>query len=304
MTLKQQITSEALGIGFGAVGIARWDAALAEQTRLEKWLANGYGGDMAYLARKPESRCDPRSLLPECNSVIVSALNYYPEAQPPADNGSGQVSRYAWGADYHDVVKPKLTALGEYISSLVPGTKWKPTVDTSPILEKAFAVASGVGWRGKHSLVINKQLGSYFFIGLLLTSLELEPDVPVADGCEGCKLCLDACPTSALTAPRVLAANKCVSYLTTERKEPPKQGESTHGWLYGCDLCQEPCPYNADLSASTEPRFIPKPAQMKLTAAEILAMDENHFSDRFSGTVIKRRKLWRMQEQAKRVMDS
>lgn len=304
MTLKQQITSQAIKLGFDAVGVASWDAALPQEPRLTKWLANGYAGDMAYLERKPESRCNPRSLLPECNSVIATAMNYYNNGDSLQQTGNAKVSRYAWGEDYHDVLKPGLEQLGTFITGLVPGHKWKPTVDTSPILEKAFAAASGIGWQGKHSLVINNQLGSYFFIGLLLTSLELEPDYPVADGCESCKLCLDACPTSALVAPRVLAANKCVSYLTTERKDPPGPGENTHNWLYGCDLCQEACPFNAELSPTSEPRLVAKTGIREITADEILGMDEGQFAARFAGTVIKRRKLWPMQEQAKRLVDS
>jgi len=304
MDIRQQVQHEALRLGFDTIRVARWDAVLDQQPRLLKWLGHGFAGDMAYLDRRPADRCNPRSLLPDCNSVICLALGYYIPDEDWPRPGRAMVSRYAWGDDYHEVLKEKLKALGDSISVLSPGHSWKPTVDTSPVLEKAFAAASGLGWQGKHSLVINPELGSYFFIGLLLTSLKLEPDTALRDGCSGCKACLDVCPTGALVAPRVLAANKCVSYLTTECKEPPPPGTDLKGWLYGCDLCQQACPYNEAPRPANEPRFAARDGIRDLGARELLEMDEEQFAQRFSGTVIKRRKLWRMQEQARRMVEA
>jgi epoxyqueuosine reductase len=201
------------------------------------------------------------------------------------------------------VLRPRLKALGAFLDTLAPGHRWKPTVDTSPLLEKALAVAAGIGWQGKHSLIMNREYGSYFFLGLLLTTVELPPDEPATDGCAGCKACLDVCPSGALTAPRVLAANKCISYLTTERKAAPEPGTDLAGWLYGCDLCQQACPYNEVPRPSREPAFAPRPQTTEISAQAAAELTPEQFEQDYGGSPIARRRHDRFTAQARRLLE-
>lgn len=302
--VKQLLVENALSLGFDLLRIARADAALKERPRLHKWLSHGYAGDMGYLARNPDARCDPSSLLPDCKSVVVTATSYYHEHPGWPGERDAKVARYAWGDNYHDVLRPRLKSLGAFLDTLVPGQRWKETVDTSPVLEKALAAAAGIGWQGKHSLVINHNLGSYFFIGLLLTTVELPPDEPLSDGCEGCKKCLDVCPSGALVAPRVLAANKCISYLTTERRKAPEPGTDLAGWLYGCDLCQQACPYNETPQLSREKAFAPRPQSVDVTARAAAVLTPERFEADYGKSAIKRRRHDRFTAQARRLLES
>ena len=304
LALRKTIEERAIQLGFTAFGVATPDAISAGANQHVEWLRRGYGADMHYLYRNPEQRYDARSLLPECRSVIAVALDYYyPDDTWPAGSDA-KVSRYAWGDDYHKVLKKKLTELGRFIDEQVPGHRWKATVDTSAVNEKAFAAAAGIGWQGRNSLVLRKDLGSYFFIGLLLSSLELDSDTPAEDGCGTCTICIQACPTGALTGPGVLKANLCISYHTTDSREPPAPGVDLNGWLYGCDTCQQVCPYNAGTRTTAEARFAPRPGIREITIDDALQMSESEFEQRFAGTAIYRRKLWRFREQAQRLADS
>jgi epoxyqueuosine reductase len=302
--IKRRLGEHARTLGFDMLRVAPADAAIRERQRLHKWLSHGYAGDMWYLERDPDARCNPASLLPGCRSVIVTATSYYYD-QPdwPGERGA-KIARYAWGADYHDVLRPRLKALGEFLDALAPGGRWKPTVDTSPLLEKALAAAAGIGWQGKHSLILNRELGSYMFLGLLLTTVELPPDGPEADGCQGCKACLDVCPSGALVAPRVLAANKCISYLTTERREAPEPGSDLSGWLYGCDLCQQACPYNESPRPSREPAFAPRPATLEITARSAADLTAGQFEGDYAQSPIARRRHDRFTTQARRLLEA
>jgi epoxyqueuosine reductase len=254
---------------------------------------------MGYLARNPEDRYDARSLLPDCRSVVVIAVSYYtPDPKWPGD-GQPKVSRYAWGDDYHDVLKDKLRLLANWLDGHLPAHSHKPCVDTSPLTEKSFAVAAGIGWQGRNSLVLNRDLGSYFFIGLLLTTAELARNFQTENACGTCTLCIQACPTNALLGPGILDARRCVSYLTTERKEEVQSHEPLNGWIYGCDTCQQVCPYNATPQHTREPRFQPRSGSQYLTLDDALSMSDSEFDRRFNGTVFKRRKLFRLQAQAR-----
>jgi epoxyqueuosine reductase len=251
---------------------------------------------MAFLARNPEGRYDARSLLQECQSVVVVALSYAQEedsAQP-----ASKIARYAWGDDYHDVVEGKLLRLAGWLAERVPGLCWKATVDNSPLAEKTLAVAAGIGWQGKNTLVISERQGSYFFLGCLLLSIELPVDTSVADGCGDCRLCLDACPTGALAEPGVLDASRCISYQNTNRKGGPAQGSRLAGWLFGCDECQLACPYNAELRTATEQRFALHAGIKALTAQRLLCMSEDELLRSLDGTA-----LIQHQHDALRVMD-
>ncbi|MDQ3023226.1 MAG: tRNA epoxyqueuosine(34) reductase QueG [bacterium] len=298
-TLKAELRAYADSIGFDSLGICAPAAPVHEVAAHMKWLARGYHAEMGYLSRNPESRYDARSLLPDCRSVVVVALSYYvPDPQWPADS-EPKVSRYAWGDDYHDVLKDKLRLLADWLDASIPEQRHKLCVDTSPLTEKAFAVAAGIGWQGRNSLVLSDRLGSYFFIGLLLSTAELEFDQPAVPSCGTCTLCIQACPTNALVGPGILDANRCVSYLTTERKEDVAEHESLSGWLYGCDTCQQVCPFNITPAVTREPRFVPRNSSQHISLDAALALSEPQFEERFAGTVFRRRKLFRLQAQAR-----
>jgi epoxyqueuosine reductase len=285
------VKQHALELDFDAVGVCDPVITSADAEQHLAWLARGHAGALAYLARAPQTRYDARSLLPSCRSVIATALSYHHAAGVSRANTPPRIARYAQGEDYHSVVREKLEALAGWLATQVPGVEWRATVDSSPIAEKAFAVAAGLGWRGKHSLILNRELGSYFVIGLLLVSLDLEPDAPVADGCGSCTHCLAACPAGALPEPRVLDVRRCISYLTTARKAPPGDPAILNGWFYGCDECQQACPYNERAAASREPRFAPKPEVLGLTWGSILEATGDRWQTRFRGSVLGSREL-------------
>jgi epoxyqueuosine reductase len=299
VALIERLREYAHSIGIDALGVCAPDAPRSEAPLHLKWLARGFGAEMGYLARNPAARYDARSLLPDCRSVIVIALSYYIPHETCPTEGEPKVSRYAWGDDYHDVLKDKLQRLAGWLQLEVPDSQHKLCVDTSPLTEKAFAVAAGIGWAGRNSLVLNERLGSYFFIGLLLSTLELPRNEPVPHNCGTCTLCIQACPTDALVGPGILDARRCVSYLTTERKPAVEPHEPLNGWLYGCDTCQQVCPFNAAPVHTREPRFLPRPGSQHIAAEDVLAMSEPEFDQRFNGTVFKRRKLFRLQAQAR-----
>ncbi len=245
LQLKTAILQYAAELGFEACAVSSPEAAIPATPHLLSWLAAGYAAELGYLQRKPQARCDARSLLPACRSVIVVALELRQLGPHTSWREGGRIARYAQGDDYHRVLAEKLTRLAARLGELVPEHQHKITVDTSPIMEKAYAVAAGIGWQGKHSLVLNAQLGSNFMLGLLLTSVALPPDTPLANLCGTCQRCIEACPTAALVAPAVLDARRCISYRTTAKQAPAPAGSELHGWAYGCDACQDACPFNA-----------------------------------------------------------
>ena len=289
--LAHQIKLQAASLGFKACGITRpvFQDDIG-QPRFTQWLGKGYQGDMDYLARNPDSRFDARSLMPDCRSVIVLAMPYAHPSQEARLAHPPKVARYAQGLDYHEVVRSKLSLLANWLSKQAPGVKCRITVDTSPISEKSAAIAAGIGWRGKHSLVLNDQLGSWFVLGLLLVTIELPFNAPVAEKCHTCRRCLDACPVNALVQPYLLDARRCISYLTTVRKTAPDTA-SLHGWLYGCDECQLVCPFNQNLSASSTAEFAARPAVSTLTYQQLAEIDETNWKTQHAGTELGRRPL-------------
>jgi len=244
------ICEQALSLGFSAIGITAPDAASGELAHLNSWLAAGNAAQMSYMHRNPPARCDACSLLPGCASVIVVALDCTSLGPCETTRNGGKLARYAQGLDYHRVIHDKLKLLAEYLARFIPDQQHKICVDTSPVLEKAYAVAAGIGWRGRHTMVLNDRQGSFFMLGLLLTSAVLPTTSPHAGHCGECRRCITACPTGALSEPGVLDARKCISYWTTSAKEPRPTAFDTHGWGYGCDACQEACPYNARVLAA------------------------------------------------------
>jgi epoxyqueuosine reductase len=290
--LTRDVKREALRMGFSLVGVAD-PSPSAHAARYRDWLVQGYHAEMGYLARPDavEKRIDPRALMPEVRSIVVVGMNYYPGEFPPSTGCRGRVSRYAWGADYHDVMMEMLSQLADRIAAQVGApVAHRAYVDFGPLMERELAQRAGLGWFGKNTNLIHPALGSYVFLGELLLGLELEPDTPFAgDRCGSCTACLDACPTGALVAPRVLDARRCISYLTIEHREaiPESLRPPMGDWVFGCDVCQEVCPWNRRFARPEEP-FVLDPARSTLDLIELLALDEHAFRARFQDTP-----LWR-----------
>ncbi|HMJ26170.1 MAG TPA: tRNA epoxyqueuosine(34) reductase QueG [Pyrinomonadaceae bacterium] len=288
-----QIKAQALKSGFHKVGIVPANALSPEHGRLQEWLARGFHGEMKWMARDPEQRTDPRRLFPDARSVMVVALNYYTEHEH--SEAPGKISRYAWGDDYHEVVGDKLRRLLSWIEQQWPEAKGKVCVDIQPAMDKAWAVRAGLGWMGKHTNVITDVAGSWVFIGELLLNLELEyEEQEVADQCGSCTLCIDACPTSAIVEPYVLDANLCISYATIESRAPvldPNIAAHLEGWLYGCDICQDVCPFNQMTPLTKESGFEPRAGSVNASLVEILELTPETYAERFRHSAIKRAKL-------------
>ena len=293
--LTRQLKERAHQLGFDLVGVTHPQAS-EHADIYTNWLAQGYHAEMGYLARPDavKKRADARHVMPETRSILVVGMNYYPgdHASPGESEGfRGRVSRYAWGDDYHEVMWEKLGRLAEWIKQCVGrSVAHRAYVDTGPLLERELAQRAGLGWVGKNTNLISPTLGSYFFLGELLLDLELEPDQPFdADRCGTCTACLDACPTGALVAPRTLDARRCISYLTIEHRSviPEELCPLLSDWTFGCDVCQQVCPWNHRFAHPTdEPAFRGGRGTLNLLA--LLALDEETFRARFRHTP-----LWR-----------
>jgi epoxyqueuosine reductase len=298
-SISELIKARALDLGFNKVGIARAAELKPDGERLRQWLENGYHGEMAWMEREPQKRSDPRMIFPEARSVISLAMNYY----TPAQHGeTGKISRYAWGDDYHDIVREKLRELLDWIIAEIPGAAGKACVDTAPVMDKAWAVRSGIGWLGKHSNVITQDLGSWIFLGEILLNLELEPDPPAMDHCGSCTACLDACPTNAITEPFVVDSNRCISYATIELRSdelPEDVAANLNGWVYGCDICQDVCPWNRFEKPTDDPRFAPRLGQTSLDLDHVESLTPETYAERFRRSAMKRTKLAGLKRNAK-----
>lgn len=294
-SFSKEIKQKAIEIGFQKVGIVAAEPLTAEGLRLQDWLARGFHGKMTWLEREPEKRSDPSLIFPEAKSVIVVALNYYTEHKHTGAIDSGKISRYAWGDDYHDVVRERLTELLGWIKSVKPEAAGKICVDTAPMMDKAWAVRAGLGWLGKHTNLITTEVGSWVFIGEILLNLKLDYDTAaVEDHCGTCTACLDACPTGAIVEPYVVDSKKCISYATIELRDetlPADVAENLDGWLYGCDICQDVCPWNRFETPTDERRFEPRDGETSIGVDEVLALTPETYAERFSRTAIKRAKL-------------
>ena len=301
MILSENIKQRALFEGFNKVGIVGAESLEDEGRRLKEWLARGHHGEMRWMARDVHKRIDPREIFPQARSVVVVALNYFTPHQHQQSPATGKVSRYAWGDDYHDVVKEKLVSLLEWIKEQEPRADGKVCVDIQPVMDKAWAVRAGLGWLGKHSNVITQEHGSWVFIGELLLNLDLEHDRErVEDHCGTCTLCIDACPTAAITEPYVVDSNKCISYATIELRAPELPEEmDLAGWLYGCDVCQDVCPWNRFEQATSEARFEPREGNVDVELDEVLEFTPESYAARYRGSAMKRAKLTRLQRNAR-----
>ncbi|HEY4424177.1 MAG TPA: tRNA epoxyqueuosine(34) reductase QueG [Pyrinomonadaceae bacterium] len=301
MTLAENIKQRALFEGFNKVGIVGAESLEDEGRRLKEWLARGHHGEMRWMARDLHKRIDPREIFPQARSVVVVALNYFTPHRHQQSPATGKVSRYAWGDDYHDVVKEKLVSLLAWIKEQEPSAEGKVCVDIQPVMDKAWAVRAGLGWLGKHSNVITQEHGSWVFIGELLLNLDLEYDRErVEDHCGTCTLCIDACPTAAITEPYVVDSNKCISYATIELREPELPEEmDLAGWLYGCDICQDVCPWNRFEQATSEARFEPREGNVDVELDEVLEFTPETYAARYRGSAMKRAKLAGLQRNAR-----
>jgi epoxyqueuosine reductase len=284
-TLTESVKARALELGFDRVAIgsaAPPDHGLA----LEGWLEAGYAGTMGYLERRVRERLDPGRVLPGVRAVVCVALNYF-QGEPVPDPSWTPVARYAWGRDYHDVMTPRLEALGDYLRDAA-GARCRAYVDTGPVLERDLAARAGLGWTGKNTMLLHPELGSWFLIGVLLTTATLAFDEPLPDRCGSCRACLDACPTGAFVAPYVLDARRCISYLTIEHRGEiePALEPALGPWQFGCDVCQEVCPWNRKAPVTREPDFLP--AAPYPGAAQIAAMSDEELRARFKGTALLR----------------
>ncbi|MEP6637069.1 MAG: tRNA epoxyqueuosine(34) reductase QueG [Acidobacteriota bacterium] len=304
--LSQWIKREALAQGFEVVGIVPAEALPAEGQRLREWLSLGYAGEMKWMSRDPEQRSDPRKFFPAARSVIVVALNYYTPEKHCSDPTTGKISRYAWGDDYHDVVGAKLRALLSSLKEQTSEAEGKVCVDIQPMMDKAWAVRAGLGWIGKHANLITRAYGSWVFIGELLLNLELDYDSEqIEDHCGTCTLCIDACPTNAITEPYVVDANKCISHATIELRAPEIPEEisgSLEGWLYGCDICQDVCPWNRFEQTTGEPRFQPRAGNVNASLSEVLQLTPEAYAERFRHSAMKRAKLSGLQRNARALL--
>jgi epoxyqueuosine reductase len=289
---KQRIQQEALRLGFMSVGFAKADFLEEDAIRLESFLKNNYHGKMSYLENHFDLRVDPRKLVPNAKSVITLLLNYYPNESQ--DINSPKIAKYAWGMDYHDVIKEKLKALFAYINQHIGQIDGRGFVDSAPVLERTWANKSGLGWIGKNGNLINKQAGSFFFIATLICDLELEPDPTFkTDHCGTCTRCIDACPTDAIIDNKKIDASKCISYLTIELKDqliPDAFEGKMDNWLFGCDVCQDVCPWNRFSKPHTEQAFTAHKEILNLSSHEWEALEESTFNILFKHSPLKRSK--------------
>ena len=299
--LEEAIRAEATRLGFAACGFARSDAADAAGLDLKRWLEAGHHGTMGWMESRAHHRVSPPALWPEATSAIALGMSYAPASDPMAlaeRPELGRISAYAQGGDYHKTVKKGLKALARFIVERAP-SELKVFVDTAPVMEKPLAQAAGIGWQGKHTNLVSREHGSWLFLGVILTSLELEPDPPASEGvhCGSCRRCLDSCPTQAFIGPHRIDARRCISYLTIEHDGaiPHEFRASMGNRIYGCDDCLAVCPWNRFADAAAANRaFLPRAELAAPRLADLLALDEAGFREMFAGSPIKRIGVKRM----------
>ncbi|MBU2907642.1 tRNA epoxyqueuosine(34) reductase QueG [Arenibacter algicola] len=287
----QLIKAEAKRLGFLSCGISKAEFLEEEAPRLEKWLNKNMYGEMGYMENHFDKRLDPTKLVEGSKSVISLLLNYFPEESQKEN--TFKVSKYAYGQDYHHVIKSKLKELQEFIAQEIGEVHGRAFVDSAPVLDKAWAAKSGLGWIGKHSNLLTQQVGSFYFIAELIVDLELEYDHRVTDHCGTCTACIDACPTQAIVEPYVVDGSKCISYLTIELKNemPTEFKGKMDDWMFGCDVCQDVCPWNRFSKPHREPLFNPNPQLLSMTKKDWEEITEDVFKKVFQKSAVKRTKF-------------
>jgi len=288
---SKMIKAEAKRLGFLSCGISEAGFLEEEAPRLEAWLKKGMHGEMAYMENYFDKRLDPRKLVPGAKSVISLLYNYYPSEEQRGD--SFKISKYAYGEDYHQVIKGKLRQLLEYIQEEIGQVHGRAFVDSAPVLDKAWAARSGLGWIGKNANLLSRQVGSFYFIAELIVDLDLETDPPTTDHCGSCTACLDACPTQAIVKPYVVDGSRCISYFTIELKDeiPKSFRGSFDDWIFGCDICQDVCPWNRFSKPHSEPRFEPKTELLEFGKRDWEKLTEEVFRKVFRKSAVKRTKF-------------
>ena len=286
---KAELLRRAAAIGFDSCRIAP-AAAPRHREQFHAWLESGFAAEMDWIGRGAEKRSDPQKVLPSARSVIVLALNYWQGEEEKEAGGreNGRIARYAWGDDYHELMEKKLRELDSFLTSA--GGQQKFYVDTGPVLERDFAAEAGIGWHGKSTMLLNRQLGTWFFLAEIFTTLELPFDPPQVARCGSCTRCIDACPTGAITAPHQLDSRRCISYLTIELKGsiPLELRPMIGDRIYGCDDCLDACPWNRFAQVSREAAFSARPAVTQMRLRDFLALDEEQFRNMFRGSPIRR----------------
>lgn len=289
--LSRFIKTEAKTLGFDFCGISQAEFLQEEAPQLEKWLKENKHGEMKYMENYFDKRLDPRLLVDGATSVISLLFNYYPEKQQRAD--APKISKYAYGQDYHEVIRDKLNVFLQNLRKVAGDFNGRGFVDSAPVLDKAWAKKGGLGWIGKNSNLINKQQGSFFFIAELIVDLHLEYDGPIKDYCGTCTRCIDACPTGAIVEPYVVDGSKCISYFTIELKDaiPTEFKDKMDGWVFGCDVCQDVCPWNSFSMPHHEPAFADNRGLLDMSEKDWFDLNEESFNTVFKGTAVKRTKF-------------
>jgi epoxyqueuosine reductase len=288
--ISRFIKDKAQRLGFEACGIAEAKQLDRESRIFREWLLNEHHAGMGYMTRNVEKRMDPSLLNEWARSVIILTYNYYPE-NSSLSRGKYKISKYAYGRDYHDVIRKKLRQVVDAIEDEMGSILARVFVDSAPVMEKAWAVKCGLGWIGKNTCLISKKQGSYFFLGSIITNLELHYDqAETKNYCGNCTRCLDACPNDAIISPGFVDANKCISYLSIEHKGdfPNADIDQLHGWIFGCDICQDVCPYNKFSIPHNEPDFQPVAGLLNMTEEDWQKLDQRRFNELFTGTAVER----------------
>jgi epoxyqueuosine reductase len=291
-TTTQSIKTIARELGFSFCGVSKAEFLKDEAPRLEEWLKRGYQGKMGYLENYFDKRLDPSLLVPGAKSVVSLIYNYYPE-KDLTKSGEFKVAKYAYGEDYHVVIKDKLKIFIERIQEEVGEVQGRAFVDSAPVMERAWAKRSGLGWIGKNSLLLNREMGSFFFLAELILDLELEYDAPIKDYCGSCTACMDACPTDAIAEPYVVDGSKCISYFTIELKEeiPNEVKGKFENWIFGCDICQDVCPWNSFSKPHHEARFEPDPEFKSMTTQDWKEITDDVFKKLFGKSALQRTRI-------------
>lgn len=317
-SVNTELKRRALALGFDAVGIAPLEAN-PHAAALDRWLEAGYAGTMTYLHRQAAKRKDPRTIMPEARVAVVTLTNYFHGAGDAVSPGHAprvglpgssvaRVAQYAWSTDYHRIIAPRLDQLAAAIAELIPGSQSRTFVDAGPVPERDLAQRAGLGWIGKNTMLIDPAIGSFTFIGTVLTDAALEPDAPFeADRCGTCRACLDACPTAAFPEAHVLDARRCISYLTIERRGDFSgvQREQVGEWLFGCDICQDVCPWNVRFARATpDAALTPRPETAHPDLAQLLRIESTTFASRYGETAFERPGVEGMRRNARAVLDN
>jgi epoxyqueuosine reductase len=306
--IAAEIKSFGRHLGFDLVGIASAEPS-HYRDYFRQWLDDGQAGSMGYLQKRFDERTDPAIYVPGARSVVCVAMNYHvplEELSPADQKDQARIARYALGDDYHDVLKARLHILADKIRELAPEARTRAAVDTAPVMEKELAARAGIGWLGKNTCIINEEIGSWIFLGEVISTLALPPDEPAVDRCGTCTRCIDACPTHAITEPYQLDARRCISYLNIEHRTPLDQsiGGELANWLYGCDICQDVCPWNKRAPDSADSAFKPRFPSGTIDLRQLLQWNDEQYRTTLRGSAMKRVKLPILQHNARLLMES